>query len=93
MSFTREMTGRQKDKVGLKRYGVWGSDMETLIEAKVVRATEFKDGKGTVMVSNYLFTSDDNGDTWTGPHIGKPDLDSFFKRYRIIPEWIAPLKK
>lgn len=93
MSFTREMTSRQKNKAGLKRYGIWGDDMETLIDAKVVRSTEFVNGKGAVMVNNYLFSSSDNGETWTGPHIGKPDLDCFFKRYHITPEWITIPKK
>jgi len=93
MSFTLEMTSRQKDKAGLKRYGIWGSDMETLIEAKEVSAAELIDGKGSVLINSYGFATGDNGETWTGPHIGKPDLDSFFKRYRITPERIAPLKK
>ena len=90
-----EMTSRQKDKAGLQRYGLYGDDVEALKEAGVINKNSPITGAGTlsVLIDSYRFQSDDNGETWTGPHLGKPDLDATLKRFRITPEKIDPIRK
>ena len=90
-----EATSRQKDKKGLKRYGLWGDDVESLKDAGVINRNSPTSGKGvlSVLINSYAFQSNDNGETWTGPHLGKPDLDATLKRYRIVPEKIEPIQK
>ena len=89
-----EMTSKRKDRIGLKRYGFTGDDMYVLRDVRVVDAnTPLKgNGKLTARVGSYIFTSNDDGETWTGPHIGKPDLDTVFKRFRIIPQKITTIR-
>ena len=89
-----EMTSRQKDKAGLQRYGLHSDDVEVLKDAGIISRNSRTQGAGklSVVIVSYLFTSDDNGETWTGPHIGKPDLDTVFKRFRIIPQKITPIR-
>ena len=89
-----EMTSRQKDKKGLCRYGINGDDMEVLREEKVAgKPSPMVGGGHSIMVGSYLFTSNDDMATWTGPHLGKPDLDATLKRFSIIPEQIEPIRK
>ena len=87
-----EMTSRQKDKRGLQRYGIDGGDMECLQDQRIAGSASKNEvtGISTIMVGSYLFSSDDNGDTWTGPHLGKPDLDCLLKRGRVRPVWVPP---
>lgn len=90
-----EMTSRQKDKVGLQRYGLHGDDVEVLQEAKIINSNSPIKGEGvlSILICSYPFQSNDNGQTWTGPHLGKPDLDATFRRFCIVPEKIDPIKK
>ena len=88
-----EMTSKRKDRVGLKRYGLTGDDMYVLRDVRVVGAnTPLKgNGKLTARVGSYIFTSNDDGETWTGPHFGKPDLDAILKKYYIKPVKVDPI--
>ena len=89
-----EMTSRQKDKVGLHRYGLYGYEIDRLVQiGSASKPATGADGYILVKVVSYIFSSNDNGETYTGPHLGKPDLDSVLKRNRIIPQKIAPLPK
>lgn len=90
-----EMTSRQKDKAGLQRYGLFGDDIEALKDAREINRNSPTTGPGvlSVLICSYCFQSNDNGETWTGPHLGKPDLDATLKRYHITPEKIDPIKK
>lgn len=90
-----EMTSKQKDKAGLQRYGLHGDDIEALKDAGVINRNSPITGSGilSVLINSYSFQSNDNGETWTGPHLGKPDLDATLKRYHITPEKIDPIKK
>lgn len=90
-----EMTSRQKDKAGLLRYGLHGDDVEVLKDAGVISSNSKIHGTGTlsILICSYCFQSGDGGETWTGPHLGKPDLDATLKRYKLVPEKIDPIRK
>lgn len=88
-----EATSRQKDKVGIHRYGIFGDDMEALIEIGEVSKPNYRNGCAVVLLNSYAFQTNDHGKTWTGPHLGKPDLDAKLKRYSIVPEKVKPIKK